>query len=446
MVKKICLIWPTRRNKEEYCFPLWAISLATYLKKKKPDIDIYILDGQIYDSETIIKKIQEIKPEIVGISSSYNFYKDSLKFAREAKLINARVVLGGVFATSMKNEILIKRGPFSKDYCVDAIIQRDGEKAFFEYITDISLKKINNLVYQDEDNNIKENKLKLLDLNKLSVPDFTLLNINKYFNLCDHGKLANIYFSKGCSWREKSGGCIFCSSIEKKLRKKTPKKAANEIYVLFNKFGFNTFKIQDEDFLSDINWFKVFFKEHISNYWAGLPVLGISTRADRLTKKIVKMLEELNVRRIALGFETGSKSGLINIKKGLTLSTLYKAANLLNGSTIKVTGHFIFGIPGETKKTLQETFNLIKELSMSNNIKNIRCQRFIPLPSSAAWSIFLNKTDNKYKNEDIINWENVKDDWLDKFCYIKKEDLFILFDKLNNFAKKRNNLNTKFIF
>lgn len=446
MVKKVCLIWPTKKPKEEYYFPSWAISLATYLKEKKPDIDIYILDGQIYDPETIIKKIQDIKPEIVGISPSYRFYKDSLKFARKAKSINARVVLGGVFATSIKKEILTKRGTFSKDYCVDAIIQRDGEKAFFEYVMGRSLKTINNLVYQDEDNGIKENKLKLFDLNDLSVPDFTLLDVGKYFNIWNHGKLANVYFSKGCSWREKSGGCIFCSCIEKELRKKTPKKAVNEIRVLFNKSGFNTFKIDDEDFLSDIDWFKDFFKEYISNHWVKLPVLAISVRADKLTKRIVKMLEELNVRRISLGFETGSKSGLINIKKGLTLSTLHKAVNLLDGSTIKVTGHFVFGIPGETKETLQETFNLIKKLSMSNNIKNIRCQRFVPLPSSVSWSIFLNKTGNKYKNKDMINWENVKDDWLDKFCYIKKEDLSIFFDKLNNFTKERSNLNTRLIF
>lgn len=446
MAKKICLIWPIKFKGEYYFpFPLWAISLATYLKERRSDIDICILDGQIHDPKIIIKKIKEIRPEIVGISSSYRFHEDSLRLARTAKSINARVVLGGAFATSMKKEILMERGPYSADYCVDAIIQRDGEKAFFEYVTNRPLKTINNLVYQDKDNGIKENKLELFDLNDLSVPDFTLLDISEYFNLWDHRRLTNVYFSKGCSWREKSGGCIFCSSIEKKLRRKSPQKAADEIYTLFNKFGFHIFRIYDEDFLSEINWFEDFFKKHVSRYQAKLPVLIISVRADRLTKKVVKMLEELNVRGIALGFETGSKNGLINIKKGLSLSILRKAVSLLDGSSINVIGHFIVGIPGETKETLQETFNLIEELSISDNIKNIRCQRFTPLPSSVSWLMLLNKTGDKYKNRDIINWEDAKDDWLDKFCNLKKKDLSVFFDKLNSFANEKNDLNITII-
>lgn len=447
MVKNICLIWPAIeiRNKYPLHFPLWALSLSAYLKERIPNINIHILDQQIYKKQTIINKMNKIKPEIVGISPSYRLYKDSLYFARKAKKNGSKVVLGGSFASSMKREILKNRGFFSNDYCVDAIIQRDGEDSFFKYIQGIDLDKINNLVCQGRDKEIIENKIKLINLNLLPLPDFNMLNINRYFKLSnnENKKFTNIYFSKGCSWRDRTGGCIFCSSLEKEVRRKDPEKAAKELYYLYKNF-YPDVKIHDEDFLSDIDWINDFLKSYRS-LSKRFPSLYISARADKIKKDIIEILKKMNVRNISIGFETGSKENLNKIKKGINLSYFKKSVNLLDEAKISVTGNFIYGVPNEDKKSLNNTFSLIKELTSFYFFNNIRCQRFVPLPSSASWTMFLDKiNDDKYQGLDLINWSEVKDEWMKHFCSLKKSDIDNFINKLDNLSRK-NRFNLRFI-
>jgi len=50
----------------------------------------------------ILKKIDYLKPDIVGISLSHEYYADASKFARKAKSTGAKVVFGGAYATSLK--------------------------------------------------------------------------------------------------------------------------------------------------------------------------------------------------------------------------------------------------------------------------------------------------------------------------------------------------------
>lgn len=107
MSKKVILIWPYAKNKDAST-PLWALSIGAYLKKRIPDIEIHILDEQIISSDLITKRIYQIKPDVVGISISHNYYKSALVFARNAKLVESRVVFGGVYATAMAKEIILK--------------------------------------------------------------------------------------------------------------------------------------------------------------------------------------------------------------------------------------------------------------------------------------------------------------------------------------------------
>jgi len=416
--------------------PLWALALGTYLKEKVPNVKIYILDERIIDSRAIIKKINHLKPDIVRISLSYLNYEKSLMFARKAKLLNAKVVFGGGYAAIFRKEIFKNRGPDSDDYCVDVIIQRDGEKAFYEYFLGKPLDKIKNLVYQDE-TGIKENFIELLNLSNLPIPNRDLLDVKEYFNLdriffSKQGKqklrCLNIYPHRGCWWRDKTGGCLFCSNLEKPLRLRNAKIFAKEIDILILEYNVNHIIIEAEDFLGDIQWFKDFVKsyhpyfiKHTSS--KSLPSLRISTRADRITVKTVRMLKEVNVDRVFIGFESGDQECLIAINKGISLKATIRAANLLNRYKIGLAAGFILGLPGETVKTLQKTLHLIKKISLLNYVGVVYLQTLTPLPSSPAWEMLIKKTGKIYKDKDIIDWNEVRKDWIKHFCNLKYQDI-----------------------
>lgn len=411
-------------------------------------MEIYILDEQITAAEVILRKISQLRPDIVGISLSHEYYRDALKFARRAKSVCARVVFGGVYATVLKKEILKNRGPYSNDYCVDVVIQRDGEKAFYEYIIGKPLNKINNLVYQTKAG-IRENPVELLDLDNLPILDRGLVNLERYikggpiFRGIQMRRL-NVYSQKGCWWREKTGGCIFCSCLESIPRLRNAGKFAKEINDLISKYSINHIKIDGEDFLGDIQWLKNFVKAYQPYLYRKhaprrlLPFLTISARADRINIRVLKMLQRINVRNIFIGFESGDQKCLVAIRKGISLTTIKKAVSLLNRYRIWITGSFILGLPGETPENLRKTLNLIKEISSLDYTYIIRLQTFTPLPGSFSWQMFVKKTAKKYRGKDLIDWNEARKDWIRYFCNLNARDIMEAKIEFEQLVKQQN--------
>ncbi len=240
-----------------YFAPLWVLALLTYLKEKIPNIKFKIIDAwfgkfQITNPKRIEKEIKDFKPDFVGLSPLGINYSNTLKIARISKKLGAKVILGGCHATHLRKEILENRGPGSDDYCVDAVVQYDGEKALYEYIIGKDPSRINNLVYLEK-GKVRENPIELLDLDLLPMPDFDLSDYSK-----KDGFTFNIISQRGCGWQEKSGGCVFCPRIRPKLYFKNSKKLWRAISYLNKKY--NPCLIYDtaEDLLNNFDWFPKF--------------------------------------------------------------------------------------------------------------------------------------------------------------------------------------------
>ena len=449
MPKRIALIWPYARK--NFQTPLWALSLGAYLRKKIPDIEIDILDEQIEPVDTIFKKISRIKPDIVGISLSYTYYEDALKFARKAKLGGAKVVFGGTYASVFKKEILENRGPYSKDYCVDVVIQRDGERAFYEYVSGKELSEINNLVYQTE-TGIQENPLKLLNLELLPAPNRNLINPEDYIKrhrITKEGplRILNAYFQKGCGWREKTGGCIFCCSLESRLRLRNARDFSEELGKLVSDYSLEWIKIDGEDFLANEDWLKAFAKFWIPRLhkFVNIPSLMVSARADGINERTIALLKKINTRNIFIGFESGDERCLAAVRKGVSLRIMKKAADLLNRHEIRITGSFILGLPGETPETLKKTTNFIKDLSALSYFRSAQFQTFTPLPGSSAWKMFLEKVGVKYQGKDLINWNEVRKEWVMNFTHLKRKDIEATEEEFERLAARKKDASFLFV-
>jgi radical SAM superfamily enzyme YgiQ (UPF0313 family) len=443
MANKILLIEPTKgRNIKEKSIakrplvPLWTLSLATYLKKKAPEIHVDILDGQLLSQKSILRKINQLKPEVVGLSPKFDSYYDTLVFARLSKSIGASVILGGHHATGLQKEILSNRGPYSKDYCVDGIIQQDGEKAFYEYVTDKPLTKINNLVYQTKQG-IKKNPVESISFDELPTPEHNLVNLDDYF--IDYSKRTmSIYVSRGCSWRKNpQKGCIFCPHMETGLRLKDPLRVKEEIESLILKYNCDSIRECSDDFLNSRKWFDEFFKAMNGNKI--LVPMHISTRADKIDATIIKKLRKINIDFVMLGIESMSPQSLSALSKGTTTQFNKRAVELLLNGGISTRLSFVIGAPGENKKTLKDTTDFIKNLTKTKTKGGkviIRINTLTPVPNSLAWEMFLKKTKGKYQNKDLLNFSEINIEWIKYFCNIEKQDF------LNTFKEIRKNISS----
>jgi radical SAM superfamily enzyme YgiQ (UPF0313 family) len=118
-------------------------------------------------------------------------------------------------------------------------------------------------------------------------------------------------------------------------------------------------------------------------------------RAANLDEEIVAAMKKAGCYNFNIGIESADRQILANVKKQETPEQFIRAINLAHKYNIVCGGFFIFGLPGETKETMQKSidFAVKSELSLATfNILDI-------LPGSQMWK----DLDYKFNRNDIEN-------------------------------------------
>jgi len=423
---------------EGYLYPpLWAIYLASYFKNRAPRTEMHILDGQILNMADILKAVRLIRPNVVGIGSMWINYNNALVIARQANKCGSRVVMGGHHATGLAREILLNRGVCSDDYCIDAVVQRDGEKAFYEYAAGVSLNRIKNLAFQDKrTGSIKLNQIESMNLDNFSFPSRDVVDVDNYFKLSpgspkfSYKRMLSIHSKRGCAWRNISkGGCIFCSRMDKGLRVRSPSSVFSEIDYLTKKFSADFIWDTSDNFFDGDNWFEEFYD--LYKDYEHKPAMRIYSRVNNISEKIVRKLNDLKIVQVSLGLESGYQRSLTYMRKGTTVNTNKKAVKLLRGAGISVVGNFVLGAPNEDRKSLKASIDFIHQLN-ELNMDILWVYILEPLPNSLSFYLLKEKTGDKYKNKDLFDKYELISDWVNLFCRLSFSEILATCRKLQN--------------
>jgi radical SAM superfamily enzyme YgiQ (UPF0313 family) len=105
-------------------------------------------------------------------------------------------------------------------------------------------------------------------------------------------------------------------------------------------------------------------------------------RLDTLDLDMLKLMEKSGCHSLGVGVEFGSQRIHILTKKHLTIDIIKEKIALLGKTNIKVTGFFLFGIPGETREEMLQTIKLAKSLK----IDRAHFSNFMPLPGSELYA------------------------------------------------------------
>jgi radical SAM superfamily enzyme YgiQ (UPF0313 family) len=410
--------------------PLMLLSLANYLLEKNPDSEIKILDGQLMRLAEMLRKMEVYRPNLVGISPTVATYGNALILARKAKFLGAKVIFGGHYATSSADAILKNRGPQSGDYCIDAVVQQDGEEALWKLSRGAVNSRIPNLIWTSG-KNLKGNKIVNHNLDKLPFLDFDLINLGDYykeqasisFKSWPFSKVIAAYSRKGCGWRTASkGGCIFCSMMYNEVRLKSPERFLEELYFLKEEYKPNFIWDVADDFLDSPEWLKEFY--YLARRRKVNVPLIIYSRVNRITEKTIHALRGLNVKAVSLGLESGENRILRHMKKGVLREDNLRACGLLAKAGITVVANFIFGGIGETRKTLKSNLKFLKGLKQKNPDIIFQLHLFQMIPGSGVWRILNQKTGNKYLYQDDPHsfYADSLNDWFKYFTGITVEE------------------------
>lgn len=361
-------------------YGLHLISQA--LKDAIPDIKVRIVDGLNLSVEKVLEKLKDVNSEdFVGVTEVYTQHGNAMSILKYAKSQHAITIAGGPNVTTLAIRIL------QNNSFVDYAVCEDGEEALSKLFLGDSPKTIPNLVYRDGVKVIK-NQIKNAPLTTI-ISDLgdCQVNLQNFFPLSA---------IRGCIKVAKSGQrCSFCS-IQHSLRVMRAELVWKQIGELHDKYGIKYFFETGDSFiipgfLSQLLRARPKELEHIIFRGYASP--------NQLSQEVINTLKELNCVELFLGVESVSDTILKKAKKGYRRKDIELALELMQKNAIGLHIPFMFGLPGETKQSMQEAYELAIMIANQGPINKIIASLAIPLAGSELFLDLANHTEvrRRYK-------------------------------------------------
>jgi anaerobic magnesium-protoporphyrin IX monomethyl ester cyclase len=340
--------------------PLGLLYIAGTLLKN--GFDVHVLDACIEGKSAISKTLEELRPNLVGVTCLTPARKNAFEVAAIAKSVdpNIKVVMGGAHATIMYNQVL-ENYPY-----IDYVVLGEGEMTFLEIAQGKDPAQINGLAYKENGKVVKNPPRKYAEnLDDLPFPAWHLVDLKKYpptgkkiVNGIDIAKVPRIpvVFSRGCK-----GHCDFCSTwwIWRGWRHRSPKKMVDEIELLNKTHGIQHFWFADDAMTIDRNATIELCEEIVRRQLK--IAFSVTTRTDCVDELVLQKLKEAGCYQISYGVETGSPILLEKMGKENDVETSKKAIRLTKKAGLEAVALMIVGNIGETKETLHDTMDFLRE-------------------------------------------------------------------------------------
>ena len=204
----------------------------------------------------------------------------------------------------------------------------------------------------------------------LPMDKYRTSNWHAMTNNNDPSPFASIYTSLGCPFK-----CSFCcinapfgnNNVENwdygrnKFRFWDPDYIIKEFDTI-SEMGIKNVKIADEMFVLNRNHFlklcnNIIDRGHDFNIWA-------YARIDTVKEEYLDILKRAGVNWLALGIESGNKVVRKDVIKGkFTEVNIRDLVFKIQDAGISVIGNYIFGLPEDTKESMQETLDLAMDLN-----------------------------------------------------------------------------------
>lgn len=306
--------------------PIGLVSIASYMEQFGFSVDI--LHGLYKDIPAGYK--------YYGVSTTTNQYpiaQQALRFIKQMEP-KAKTMLGGAHlnAEQCQKECLLDDWDF--------LVVGEGEQA----VLDILSGQIKDRLIQGT---------LFTDLNVLPLLNYSKLDIRKYnFPLQEGLHCINVMTSRGCPYR-----CAFCSTAGTKLRQFSAEKVCADLKHLNTIYGFDSFMFVDDTI--SVN------RKRYREILAQLKSLNIKWRSygrvNALNEEDLILMKESGCLEVALGIESGSQKLLDLIRKGTSAKRNLEFVKLCKKIGIKANCMIIIGLPNESRETIQETEQWIRE-------------------------------------------------------------------------------------
>lgn len=335
------------------------------------NIEHEVMDLRLqYSFKDLLNKINDYKPDLIGITMMSLNYKQNYEFIKKIKKAKPRipVILGGAFM-SLFREQAMKECPFDFG-CI-----LEGEHTTLELCQGKPINEIKGLMYRRNGQIVYNGDRELLkDIDSLPFPKYRKFELNKYFQKKEMG----IFTTRGCPYN-----CSYCPSkisIGNKFRARSPGHVIEELKYWHNK-GYKAIDIVDDNFtLDNKRIYQICDLIEKNNVKLNFR-MPTGIRADSTDYKLLKRLKEVGFHQITIAVEAGNNKVLKALNKNTTIEAMDECIKNSVKLGYEVSLLFLLGSPSETWADVQDSIRIATKY-------RVNCVNFfniIPFPKTALY-------------------------------------------------------------
>ncbi len=379
-VSKVLLINPPFNiSKENYdsSVSVGLLSIASYLDAK--GVKVKILDGAREKNFWPNLEKEILDSDYAGLSVMTTQVPGALNISKIIKKIkpSCKIIWGGTHPTFFPEETI-------KNKLIDIISYGEGEETFYEIAGGRNLTEISGIVYKLGEKIIANQP------RSLCRPDLMPL-----FNwkLVAPEVLEKLYLipsltSRGCPHR-----CTFCINaiLKNNWRARTAGQVLEDLRIIKDQpyFRGKPLRFWDENFFVDLNRARTIvngmIERNLTIPWETTIRAGY-LKEGMIGDDFMAKLKLSGCYLLSFGAESGSPEILKKIKKDITPEEILNSAKMCLRHDIIPQYSFMIGLPGETKKDMFMTLNLIDKLiKLSDKVQILGPQAFRPYPGSTLY-------------------------------------------------------------
>ena len=356
--------------------PLSLATMAAVLEASGHRVQVIDSAAAGISWQNLIAEVKRKCPDAAIWSTGTPSIVDDLALAGELKEAAAdlKTAVFGTHVTALDQSSLEKAPG------LDAIIRNEPEETAAEWVarleTGESWEGLAGLTYRAEESIIRNpDRPFMKDLDALPDPAWHLLHLDSYRLPLKGDRFLMVSPHRGCPYP-----CSFCTAqtyYGSQLRRRSVERVAAEIRHDISRYGIKEFFFWSDTFTLD--------RRYVIELCRALTPLNISwaanSRVDTIDEELAELMGRAGCWMISFGIESGEQALLDRVGKRATVEEAAEAVHVSQKARLKVAGHFVLGIPGETRESLEKTLGLARRLPL--DFAQFYCA--VPFPGSRLY-------------------------------------------------------------
>jgi radical SAM superfamily enzyme YgiQ (UPF0313 family) len=346
-----------RDNSLGFVPPLSLMFVASLLEREGVTVEIIDMVAEQLSYEKTVERLQAFAPDLLGFTITTSSFHAVLHWINRFKAdTGIQTIVGGEHVRLYPFETMSHQ---AIDFCIVGEAELPLPEFVRAFRNGSSLAGIKSLGFRKDGQLQIDCTVQAIDnIDLVPFPARHLVKNELYENILARRKnFTAMISSRGCPFN-----CAFCCSNHQKYRVRSPRNFVDEIEVNLKEYQIRDFDIYDSTFTADPLRVMAICREIAARK---LDVgFTVRSRVDVVSKEMIDSLKSAGCHAIMYGIESSSPEILKRMNKGISPEQVSATVRYTRQSGIETFGFFMFGFPGETRETIEDTIRFAIELPL----------------------------------------------------------------------------------